>query len=167
MELNPQYRSILPTNNSIQPSAPITQEEMRKRVALKKQRDAHPVSKYKAQHEALHRWFESVVRLRLPTLYQTMQAEYKFHPRFKYLFDYCWVQYRVAVEIQGGIYARGRKSGHTSIPGMERDMVKLNLAQANGWILLQLSPRKIKKSPAYVQMVIEEAVKVQQQRGLT
>lgn len=57
-------------------------------------------------------------------------------PNSKLEFDFSWKSIKVAVEIQGGLHSRG---GHTTATGIKRDMRKVNLAQTNGWILLQLS----------------------------
>lgn len=58
-------------------------------------------------------------------------------------FDFSWRSRKLAVEIQGGIDSRTRRSGHVSPEGMRRDMRKMCLAQLEGWILLQLAPEQI------------------------
>lgn len=54
-------------------------------------------------------------------------------------FDFCWLDHKIAVEIQGGI--NGRKcGGHNSPDGLRRDYYKNSLAQTSGWILLFFPP---------------------------
>jgi hypothetical protein len=55
-------------------------------------------------------------------------------------FDFCWPDQLIAIEVQGGINSRSRRSGHVSVEGMHRDIYKLALAQASGWILFQMPP---------------------------
>lgn len=137
-----------------------------KKVMQDKMHD--PKFKYKKAHEKLHREFESLIQTYLPKLLPLTVAEYKFHPERRYLFDYCWPCYSVAVDIQGGIYinpaSKGRRSGHVSPKGMENDMEKINLAQSCGWIMLQFAPNHIRQKPRYVVEVILSAIKCQWER---
>ncbi|MCK4815094.1 hypothetical protein KA005_04930, partial [bacterium] len=55
--------------------------------------------------------------------------EYKFHPVRKWRFDFA-LKDRVAVEIEGGIWAQGR---HTRGSGFIKDAEKYNTAAAMGW----------------------------------
>lgn len=55
-------------------------------------------------------------------------------------FDFSWQEHKIAIEVQGGINCRTRRSGHVSIDGMHRDIYKLALAQSQGWILIQFPP---------------------------
>lgn len=55
-------------------------------------------------------------------------------------FDFAWPDFRIAIEVQGGVDRNDRKSGHLSHGGIRRDMYKLNLAQVNNWIMFQFPP---------------------------
>lgn len=55
-------------------------------------------------------------------------------------FDFCWPNFKIAIEVQGGIDIRTRRSGHLNHAGIRRDMYKLNLAQIHGWMLFQFPP---------------------------
>lgn len=66
-----------------------------------------------------------------------MVAEHRFHPSRKWRFDFAWPSVKVAVEIQGGGFRRGK---HTRGVGQQNDMDKLNEAQRLGWIVLQFGP---------------------------
>lgn len=163
MDLQPKFRAI-PQN--VQQQVPLTPEENARR--WKQQQFLPKVEKYRKQHEALHNYFEGVIKTTLPSYYGTMVPEFQFS-QYRYRFDYCWPQFKVAVDIQGGIYhnrKKGRQSGHVSIKGMENDMMKINLAQSLGWVMLQLSPRKIKQQPYYVAETIVKCVQLQIQRGV-
>lgn len=57
-------------------------------------------------------------------------------------FDFSWKSRKVAIEIHGGLkYA---KSGHRTYSGVSRDMRKCNLAQLDGWIILQLESHQVR-----------------------
>jgi very-short-patch-repair endonuclease len=60
--------------------------------------------------------------------------------RVPYKADFAWPDARVIVEIQGGIWGKGR-SGHSSGRGIERDAIKSFTAQRGGWILLPFTER--------------------------
>jgi len=59
--------------------------------------------------------------------------EYRFHPRRRWRFDFAWPLYKVAVEVDGGIYCRSR---HVRGTGFERDAEKRNAAVLAGWRVL-------------------------------
>lgn len=64
-------------------------------------------------------------------------AEYQFaHPR-KWRFDFAWLEQRVALEIQGGLFVQGR---HTRGAALLKEHEKLNTAAALGWRVLFVSP---------------------------
>lgn len=58
-------------------------------------------------------------------------------------FDFSWKSIKVAIEVQGGIDCRTRRSGHVSRTGMRNDMRKVCLSSIQGWVLLQLSPEQV------------------------
>lgn len=152
---------------------PLTADEVLKRTSLKKQQQrlakqakerATNQTRHKRAHAKLHETFENLLIHHLPQIYHLSEREYQFS-KWRYRFDYCWPCYMVAVDIQGGIYG-GRSSGHTSISGMENDMMKINLAQSLGWVMLQLSPRKIQINPGYVVATLCQAIEIQRLRGV-
>jgi hypothetical protein len=69
-----------------------------------------------------------------------LEREYPGIPNRKFRFDFCHPSTRVAIEIQGGIWVRGRHSGGV---GQLRDFEKLNLAILGGWSVFQLSSEMI------------------------
>jgi len=81
------------------------------------------------------------------------EAEYRFHPVRKWLIDYAWPNVNLAVEIEGGIWSKGR---HIRPAGFLRDMEKYNSLTSAGWTLLRFQPRRIDMfeiSAAYKRLV--------------
>jgi very-short-patch-repair endonuclease len=72
-------------------------------------------------------------------------AEFRFAMPRKWAFDFAFVEQRVALEVQGGIWTRGR---HSRGKGQEGDMEKLNAAQALGWRVLWVSPAMLQDGRA-------------------
>jgi very-short-patch-repair endonuclease len=73
------------------------------------------------------------------------QREYRFCPRRKWRFDFAWPRCRVAVEIEGGIWAHGR---HTRGKGYEADLEKYNAAALGGWRVLRFTPAMVQNGVA-------------------
>lgn len=67
--------------------------------------------------------------------------EYRFHPDRRWRADFAFPEYRVIVEIHGGIWTSGR---HTRGSGFAKDREKSNAAQLLGWIVLEFTPAEIK-----------------------
>ena len=68
--------------------------------------------------------------------------EHQFHEVRKWRFDLAWIEDKVALEIEGGIWTNGR---HSRGKGMEADMEKYNEAQLLGWTVLRYSTGQIKQ----------------------
>ncbi len=73
------------------------------------------------------------------------QEEYKFLEDRRFRFDFAYPEYRLAIEVQGGIW---RKGGHSSAKGIMRDCEKYNLAQLNGWTLLLFTAEDVHSGEA-------------------
>lgn len=71
--------------------------------------------------------------------------EFRFHPTRKWRFDYCWLKEKVAVEIDGAIWARGR---HTRGAGVLKDNEKINEAQRLGYRVFRFTPQQLIKGEA-------------------
>lgn len=56
-------------------------------------------------------------------------SEYVFHPTRKWRLDFAWPEYRLALEIHGGVYSGGR---HTRGTGFTEDREKMNEASLAG-----------------------------------
>jgi len=66
--------------------------------------------------------------------------EHRFHPTRKWRFDIAWVDSKVAIEVQGGIWTKGR---HSRGKGQLNDMEKFNNAQLLGWTLFLVTPQQL------------------------
>ena len=65
-------------------------------------------------------------------------TEHKFHPERKWRFDFAAPKPMVSIEIEGGVWTRGR---HSRGAGMIEDMRKYNAATALGWKLIRVTPQ--------------------------
>jgi len=72
------------------------------------------------------------------------QREHHFHPVRKWRFDIAWPDIKLAVELHGAIFARGR---HTRGAGMMADSEKMNCAQMLGWNVLVYTSQDVKGNP--------------------
>lgn len=68
--------------------------------------------------------------------------EYKFHDTRKWRFDFCWIKYKLALEVEGGVFAAGR---HTRGMGFMKDMEKYNNAVMLGWRIVRCTPTTLCK----------------------
>ena len=66
-------------------------------------------------------------------------SEHRFAPPRRWRFDYACPALRLAIEIEGGAYSRGR---HTRGKGFISDMEKYNRAVVLGWRLLRYTPQQ-------------------------
>lgn len=66
--------------------------------------------------------------------------EHKFHPVRKWRFDYAIPEYKIAIEVEGGVWTGGR---HTSPKGFLGDIEKYNTATVMGWKVLRTVPEDL------------------------
>ena len=67
-------------------------------------------------------------------------AEYYFARPRRWRFDFAWPDQRVALEIQGGLFIRGR---HSRGAALLKEHEKLNEAAALGWRVLFATPQNV------------------------
>lgn len=67
--------------------------------------------------------------------------EYLFYPNRKWRFDFCWVDEKIALENQGGLFSGGR---HTRGASLLKEHEKLNAAAEMGWRILYATPQTLK-----------------------
>ena len=100
----------------------------------------------------------------------TPEAEYRFHEKRKWLFDYAWPSRKIALEIEGGIYGHGKKcrvcgrkapGAHSSVIGIMRDIEKYNNAQVLGWKVIRVMPSELMtiKAIALIKSVFNEPLR--------
>jgi very-short-patch-repair endonuclease len=105
-----------------------------------------------------------------PTLYQRLQASARrihweetflfqiraeglpapavqlpFHSSRKWRLDFAWIDYKIAVEVDGGTKSRGR---HVRHEGFEGDCFKRNEATARGWRIFNFTSDMVKSGHA-------------------
>ena len=60
----------------------------------------------------------------------------------RHRFDIAWPNYRLAVEVHGGVFTSGR---HVSGTGFTEDRVKMNYAILLGWRVLEVTSEQVQK----------------------
>ena len=68
--------------------------------------------------------------------------EHKFHPTRRWRFDLAFLESKLAVEVEGGIWTYGR---HNRAISFIKDMEKYNEACLLGWNLLRFTTDMVKK----------------------
>lgn len=85
-------------------------------------------------------------------------AEFRFDASRKWAFDYAWPSELVALEVEGGIYGRGKPcpvcnrrppGAHSSIARLLSDMEKYNAAAVAGWRVLRVTPNQLDDGSAF------------------
>lgn len=69
------------------------------------------------------------------------QREYKFHPSRNWRMDFAWPHCKIAVEVEGGTYVKGR---HVRPEGYRKDCIKYNEAALLGWTVLRGDTKMVK-----------------------
>lgn len=72
-------------------------------------------------------------------------AEYRFHARRRWRFDFAWVERLVALEVEGGAWTRGR---HTRGAGYVADLEKYSEAAIAGWCVVRCTPDELENGVA-------------------
>ena len=80
-----------------------------------------------------------------------LQREYRFAPPRRWRADFAWPQARLLIEIEGGLWKRGR---HLWPQGFAADAEKYLAATLQGWtvvrlVSMQLTPETVKQVLAY------------------
>ena len=71
--------------------------------------------------------------------------KYQFHPKRKWRADYCWPDYNLLLEIDGGIWSKGR---HVTGTGRLADMEKQSEAAILGYRILYVTPQQMNDGTA-------------------
>ena len=79
--------------------------------------------------------------------------ELRFAPPRRWRFDLCWPAFRLACEVEGGVYSGGR---HTRGSGFEADCEKYNTATLDGWRVIRVTGKMIDDGRALA--LLERAV---------
>lgn len=73
------------------------------------------------------------------------ECEHRYHPTRRWRFDFAWPDVLVAVEVEGGVWVKGR---HVRGVGFEQDCDKYNAAAWAGWAVFRLTGRMLEDDPA-------------------
>ena len=73
-------------------------------------------------------------------------AEYPFCSGRRWRFDFAWPDQKVALEVQGGNWKRGR---HTRAAALLKEYEKLNAAACLGWRILYAAPADVESGAVY------------------
>jgi hypothetical protein len=80
-------------------------------------------------------------------------AEYRFAPPRRWRFDWAWLEQRLALEVQGGLFTGGR---HSRGPALLREHEKLNRAAVLGWRVCFVVPAQVTNGEAV--LIVEQAL---------
>jgi len=69
--------------------------------------------------------------------------EYQFYKSRRWRFDYALPKYKIALEVEGGVWTQGR---HIRPKGFLGDMNKYNTATLCGWRVFRTTPNKLLSS---------------------
>ena len=89
----------------------------------------------------LERRFENLAGIFELPEYET---EYRFHPVRRWRFDVAFPEQKVAIELEGGTWMRGR---HVRGKGFEEDCAKYNSALILGWRVLRFTTGMLETDP--------------------
>jgi len=110
--------------------------------------DSKAAEPKKARHRSHRAWSTDLTLKTLGSLgFPEPVLEFKFHPKRQWKFDIAWPNYKVALEVEGGIFKMRdeggnlRQGAHGSVTGILRDIEKYNAAAALGWVVLRALPK--------------------------
>lgn len=66
--------------------------------------------------------------------------EHRFHPERKWRWDFAWPEHKLALEVDGGVWTRGK---HGRGSGIVKDHEKRNAGACLGWRLLVITPAQL------------------------
>ena len=76
-------------------------------------------------------------------------TEHRFHKERKWRFDFAWPVSKIAVEVEGGTWSKGR---HTRGAGFANDCEKYNSATLLGWRVYRFTSDMIDDGRAYAML---------------
>jgi len=74
-----------------------------------------------------------------------VKKEYKFHPKRRWRFDFAIPSIKLALEVEGGVFSRGR---HIRPTGFIKDCEKYNNAVLLGWHVLRFPGNTVEDGTA-------------------
>ena len=111
----------------------------------------------KAQREAENeRWEKTLAQILRGARLIHFETQYKAIPGREYRFDFAFVNARLLVEVNGGLWTKdseGRAKGHAHPTAIIRDYEKTNLATLWHWQVLTFAPEHIESGQALIQIL--------------
>lgn len=82
-----------------------------------------------------------------------LTTEYRFHAKRRWTFDFAFPEKKIAMEVEGGTFSRGR---HVRGVGYANDCIKYNAATVLGWQVYRFTSDMLKKDPyGHLKPIIE------------
>jgi very-short-patch-repair endonuclease len=85
------------------------------------------------------------------------KRQFRFHPYRLWRFDFCFPQFKLGIEVQGGIWSRN-PGDHTRGSGVQEDCEKLSEAALLGYLVFQFTEKMIYKAWAFT--IIDDFIKI-------
>ena len=108
----------------------------------------------KAIGSSLEREFDTYWRVFASNLPAPIE-EHRFAKGRRWRFDRAFLPEKVAVELEGGVYANGR---HTRASGFIGDCDKYNRAAIEGWLVLRFTTKHLTDNPLEVVAQVKQAL---------
>ena len=106
--------------------------------------------KISVEKNTIELYFKQLVQSGLIENYTT---EYKFHSKRKFRFDWYIPGLKLAIEYEG---IMSEKSGHTTVTGYTKDLVKYNLAIINGFRVLRYNALNYQQAYEDIEKLINQ-----------
>lgn len=69
-------------------------------------------------------------------------------PERRWRFDFAYLDLKIAIEYQGGVFFQGAHTGHTSTKGITKDFEKFTEASLRGWMLILIDAGSVRSGKA-------------------
>lgn len=99
------------------------------------------------------RW-EAALELQLRGAGLHPEVEFRFDASRRWRLDFGLIPERIAIEVEGGIWTRGR---HARGSGVVGDIEKYNALALAGWLLIRVTPEMVRSGEAL--RLIEQALR--------
>lgn len=86
-----------------------------------------------------------------------LEREYRFHDKRRWRFDFAHLPTKTAIEIDGGVWSRGR---HNRATGFIQDCEKMNTAALDGWTVFRLPTPHVTQE--WVDKIVEYIVQAKE-----
>ena len=90
------------------------------------------------------------------------QHDMEFYPGRKWRFDFVWPDCKIAVEVEGAVFAGGR---HSRGAGYEKDCEKYNAALDLGYVVYRYSTTMLEREPLACMTQVSSAVQRRASNG--